>query len=84
MEVLGKAVVRCTDEHVAVAGMLPEVELLHAIHKCKGRRKCEKGQKERNGILGGKGTTPGLTVCSICSACAIGTRIVTQSPARER
>ena len=50
MQVFRKAVVRCADEHVAVTGMIPSVELLHVIRKYKGRDECEKGKEEWNRI----------------------------------
>ena len=41
VQVFGKAVLRRADEQVPVDGMLPNVELLHVICRCKGRRNCE-------------------------------------------
>ena len=43
VQVLRKAVVRRADEHIAVAGILPTVELLHVMRKYKGQGEREKG-----------------------------------------
>jgi hypothetical protein len=50
VQVLRKAVVRRADEHVAIAGMTPSMELLHVIRKYKDEIGCEKGKKEWNRI----------------------------------